>query len=229
MTDHAGSQVRRELAAQSNKERGMSETTSGRMFLGLCSSMVAPPPPRPVQSGSVGDTKVAERASRIDAQFVIYRLEEAGCSMLAMPNTGYSTRLRSSALDVLRSAMDMQGWDQRDSGRTLRPPMPDSAQISRMDEAMGWLKLIPADKVVLRRIVGARSLVSPITERHLYAWRRLGNMLGADHKAVQRWHAQGIEMIVAGLNRFREVPYETVSASSPRARHVKLVLQTKAE
>ena len=28
---------------------------------------------------------------------------------------------------------------------------------------------------------------------------RLGKALGADHKAIQRWHAQGIAMIVAVL------------------------------
>jgi hypothetical protein len=68
-----------------------------------------------------------------------------------------------------------------------------------MDEAMGRIALIPADRYVLRRIVGARSLVSPATGRHLFAWRRLGLLLGADHKAVQRWHAQGIALIAAGL------------------------------
>jgi len=68
-----------------------------------------------------------------------------------------------------------------------------------MDEAMVWLLLIPTDRYVLRRIVGARSLVHPVTERHLYPWRRLAAALGADHKAVQRWHAQGIELIVAAL------------------------------
>jgi len=54
---------------------------------------------------------------------------------------------------------------------------------------------------VLRRIVGARSLVHPITQRHLFPWRRLAASIGADHKAVQRWYAQGIELIVAALNR----------------------------
>ena len=70
-----------------------------------------------------------------------------------------------------------------------------------MDEALAWLQLIPQDRYVLRRIVGARSLVHPISDRHLYSWRRLGSVLGADHKAVQRWHAQGIATIVAGLRR----------------------------
>jgi hypothetical protein len=72
--------------------------------------------------------------------------------------------------------------------------------ITRMDEAFGWITLIPLDRSVIRRIVGARALVNPMTDRYLYTWRRLGAMLGADHKAVQRWHAQGMEMIVAALN-----------------------------
>jgi len=69
-----------------------------------------------------------------------------------------------------------------------------------MDEATSWVSLIPLDRYVLRRIVGARSLVHPITQRHLFPWRRLGAALGADHKAVQRWHAQGVDIIVAALN-----------------------------
>jgi hypothetical protein len=68
-----------------------------------------------------------------------------------------------------------------------------------MDEAMGWIGLIPDDRYVLRRIVGARSLVSPMTDRHIFPWRRLGAAIGADHKAVQRWHAEGIGLIVAAL------------------------------
>ncbi len=69
-----------------------------------------------------------------------------------------------------------------------------------MDEAMGWITLIPLDRYVIRRIVGARSLVSPTTDRHLFPWRRLAKAIGADHKAVQRWHRQGIDMIVTSLN-----------------------------
>ena len=81
----------------------------------------------------------------------------------------------------------------------IRPAVPSAGKITRMDEAMSWIPLIPVDRFVLRRVVGARSLVHPITDRHLFPWRRLGKALGADHKAVQRWHTQGIEMIVAAL------------------------------
>lgn len=141
----------------------------------------------------------------IDSAFLVYRLEEAGATLLALPQSGPSTRLRMTRYDVLQEAVEAYGWER---GR-VRPAMPGSAQITRMDEALGWITLIPRDRYVLRRVVGARSLVSPVTERHLFSWRRLGELLGADHKAVQRWHAQGIDMLVgavAALRRQKDQP-----------------------
>jgi hypothetical protein len=132
----------------------------------------------------------------IDADFVIYRLEEAGATLLALPGTGYSTRLRTSSLEIVQTALDAYGW----SDAAIRPAVPSAEKITRMDEALSWIPLIPVDRYVLRRVVGARSLVHPVTDRHLFAWRRLGKALGADHKAIQRWHAQGIAMIVKALH-----------------------------
>ena len=131
----------------------------------------------------------------IDADYIVYRLEEAGATALALPGSGWTTRLRSSSIEIVRTALEGYGW----SGAKLRPPAPSAEKVTRMDEAMGWLALIPQERYVLRRVVGARSLVHPITDRHLYPWRRLGAAMGADHKAVQRWHAQGIAAILAGL------------------------------
>ena len=130
------------------------------------------------------------------ARYVVGRLEEAGHTLLCLPNTGYSTRMRSSALEVVRAACEME---QTPASKRLRLPVPSAARIGAMDEAWSWLGLIPDDRYVLRRIVGARALVSPTTERHLFSWRRLGGLLGADHRAVQRWHAEGIGWIVMGL------------------------------
>jgi hypothetical protein len=138
----------------------------------------------------------ADDARLLDAELVIYRLEEAGAALLALPGTGWSTRLRGSSLEIVRTAIESYGW----TTNRIRPPVPSAARITRMDEAMSWIPLIPIDRYVLRRIVGARSLVHPITERHLYPWRRLATALGADHKAVQRWHVQGIDLIVSALN-----------------------------
>jgi hypothetical protein len=139
----------------------------------------------------------ATDARPFDAELVIYRLEEAGAALLSLPGSGWSTRLRSSSLDIVRTAIENYGW----TSNHIRPPVPSAERITRMDEAMAWISLIPLDRYVLRRIVGARSLVHPVSERHLYPWRRLGAVLGADHKAVQRWHAQGIDLIVEALNQ----------------------------
>ena len=133
----------------------------------------------------------------LDGDLVTYRLEEAGATLLALPGTGWSTRLRASSLEIVRAAIESYGWTEK----RIRPAIPSAARITRMDEALGWITLIPIDRYVLRRIVGARSLVHPITERHLYPWRRLATAIGADHKAVQRWHAQGIDLIIAALNQ----------------------------
>ena len=134
------------------------------------------------------------RTRGIDAETVVWRLEEAGAALLALPETGPSTRLRTSVLEIVRDPGDEQDV----SGR-IRPPVPDGARVDRMDEALAWVAFIPGDRPVLRRIVQARSLVHPLTGKHLFPWRRLGVAVGADHKAVQRWHGQAIDFIVRAL------------------------------
>jgi hypothetical protein len=133
----------------------------------------------------------------VDADFVVYRLEEAGATLLSLPSGGWSTRLKTSSIEIVRTALESYGWTES----RIRPPVPSAEKITRMDEAMSWLSPIPQDRYVLRRVVGARSLVHPITDRHLFPWRRLGAALGCDHKAVQRWHGQGIDLIVAALRK----------------------------
>jgi hypothetical protein len=128
---------------------------------------------------------------------VVARLEQAGATLLAMPASGYSTRMRQMRFDIVHTALEAYGWE----NAAIRPPVPSAAEISAMDEAFGWLCLIPETSFVLRRIVGARALVHPLTWRHLYPWRRLGSVLGADHKSVQRWHVSGVAMILEALNR----------------------------
>jgi hypothetical protein len=151
-------------------------------------------------------------ASTPDPEYVLYRLEEAGRTLLALPNKGPSTQLRTTRHDVVQSAVEVYGWTRVDA--RLRPAMPSAAQVTRMDEALDWIRIIPIDRYVLRRIVGARALVSPITERHLFSWRRLGTLLGADHKAIQRWHGQGIDLIVGSLQG-AVIASATSAAASP--------------
>ena len=126
---------------------------------------------------------------------ILARLEEAGRTLMMLPGGARQARMNAQTFDL---APD--------------PPMPagklrltaEPAAIDRMDEALGWLSRIPPDRFVLRRIVGARAMMDPLTGRHLFPWRRLAAVLGADHKAVQRWHAQGIAIIAASLQSARK-------------------------
>jgi hypothetical protein len=138
-----------------------------------------------------------------DYQSLIACLEEAGATLLSLPASGFSPRLRTTTLPILREAAEAYGW----SLAQLRPPMPSAARITRMDRAMGYLALIPQDRHVLRRIVGCRALVHPLSGRHLFSWRRLAELLSADHKAVQRWHSDGIRLILASLRRLAEAEH----------------------
>ncbi len=83
----------------------------------------------------------------------------------------------------------------------MRASVPSAAAITAMDEAFGWLRLIPDNSFVLRRILGARSLVHPLTGRHLFTWRRLAAVLGADHRSVKRWHDNGVKILMTSLNK----------------------------
>ncbi len=134
-------------------------------------------------------------AEVLDAAAILQRLEAAGATLLAMPARGYTTQMRSMRFDIVHTALEAYGWE----APTLRPPAPPAAAITEMDVAFGWLRLIPEGSYVIRRIVGARALVHPLTGRHLYTWRRLAALLGADHKSVQRWHGSGLKMIETAL------------------------------
>ena len=130
--------------------------------------------------------------------WVCAMLEEAGATLLALPHAGYTTRLRTGSLDWVRDAAAVLAPGTGPA--PLRPAVPSPAAVDRMDRAFAWLALIPDGKFVLRKVAGARALVHPVTGWHLYPWRRLGAALGADHKAVQRWHGQAMASISAALN-----------------------------
>jgi hypothetical protein len=136
-----------------------------------------------------------ERGLPAEAEALIQLLEEAGATLLALPHTGYSPALRTSALPVVREAGEAYGWDPA----ALRAPVPPAARISRMDSTFAKILLIPENRLLLRRVVGCRALVHPLTGRHLYSWRRLAHMLDTDHKSVQRWHRDGIDLILRAL------------------------------
>ena len=85
------------------------------------------------------NTAEGEFDATTDADHVIYRLEEAGATLLALPGTGWSTRLRSSSLEIVRSSLEAYGW----GAARIRPAVPSSEKIDRMDEALAWISSHP--------------------------------------------------------------------------------------
>jgi hypothetical protein len=152
---------------------------------------------RPVTSSSKSRSGLQSRELPPEYEALIACLEEAGTTLLSLPTTGFSPALKTSALPILREATEAYGW----SDSEVRPAMPSASRISRMDKVLSYLALIPQDRYLLRRIIGCRALVHPISGRHLFSWRRLAEVLGADHKAIQRWHAEGIRIIIFALRR----------------------------
>lgn len=80
------------------------------------------------------------------------------------------------------------------TGERLRPPVPGSTDIELMDVIYTWLVLV--DDIPARRVVCARSLVTPISERYLYPWTRIAILLSSDRFSVKRLHRRGIKRIV---------------------------------
>jgi hypothetical protein len=140
----------------------------------------ASPPPEPIY----------------DAEVVQLRLEDAGATLLALPSRGcLPAGYRTAWPEIVVDAAEAYGYGQL----AQRPPVPTARRVTQMDEAFGWLKLLPADRITHRRILLLRALTSPITGRHRHTWRGIGEAFGWDYRAVQRWHAQGIGWIVQGL------------------------------
>lgn len=126
---------------------------------------------------------------------IIARLEAAGATLLALRIAIGPQEPRSGLPEPVREVSASYGW----AKLTPRPATPCAAAIDAMDEALAWVQLIPPDRYVLRRIINARALVSPSTQRHLYGWTAIARLIGADRKAVARWHAQGIGLIARAL------------------------------
>lgn len=136
------------------------------------------------------------RGCPVDAEMVTWRLEQAGAALMAMRGRSpYPTEYGSGWPTVIHDVFEAYGW----TDEAPRPAVPSAAAISSMDRAYAWLKLIPRSRYVLRRVVAGRSLVHPVTGRHLFSWRRLARRLGCDHEAVRTWHGRGIAIIVSGL------------------------------
>ena len=131
-----------------------------------------------------------------DAAQVIERLEQAGRTLLSLPNLGYRP---GGSGQVMSWQIVRSFWEgcQSTLAPPIRPAAPSAKDVTDMDEAYAWLPWVRSDGA--RRIIQARSLVNPVTNEYVHPWRRIADGMGTHPTQVQRWHARGIAVIVANL------------------------------
>ncbi len=158
-------------------------------------------------------------------EHLVALLEAAGRTLMSAAVRGLRPGgVRSFWPEILRSAEEIASADVLPA----RGPTPSAGAITAMDTAHAWIRLIPLDPprpgacerhsphggAMLRRIVWARSLVHPVTGRHVYSWRKLGQHLGCSHESARSWHAQAIGQILARLAPARPVGRQRVALTT---------------
>lgn len=79
----------------------------------------------------------------------------------------------------------------------LKPPTPTSKEIALMDEFLLLPGLIK--DITTRRIVNARSVVAPVSQKHLFSWNKLATLLHADRRKIMALHHKGLIEITKSL------------------------------
>jgi hypothetical protein len=74
----------------------------------------------------------------------------------------------------------------------------DDLALQEMRQTFRWIDHIDRDCTMIRRCVVGRAMVDG-RGVHLNSWCRLGRLLRADVRAVRRWHAEGLLVIVSSL------------------------------
>jgi hypothetical protein len=85
------------------------------------------------------------------------------------------------------------------TGERLRAAIPNRFEIELMDEILLLPGLI--QDITRRRIVNARALVTPISNRYLYSWTKLAFMLHTSKYQVVRHHVLGLKDIQRNVSQ----------------------------
>ena len=136
------------------------------------------------------------RQQSFSKEYVKDSLEFAGQSLLSL-------KIRAPGPSGMRSFWpDIVGNELEDlpAGVKNRATMPTSRQIDAMDEILAWISLIPQERVEIRRTVGFRALLSPVSDKYLYPWARIAKKLSCDPRTVKSWHEIGLGLITRELN-----------------------------
>lgn len=179
------------------------------------SSAPPPPPFRPpfrADSGHAGAHRSAFVEIPCERDHLEALLQEAVATEAALVVRGVRPApFRCAWPEVVEDALEAYGWTALD----LPSPVPSPRAVSRADLVLAWVPLIPLDPprrgrdelwsphggAVLRKLVLGRAITRRRDGEPAVSWRRLGQRLGCSHEHARRWHAQGLDRILAGLWR----------------------------
>ena len=122
----------------------------------------------------------------------------AGATLLVLHVTGcWPAGYRSPMPEIVRDWRDAEDRAYLLSARDDAPargPAPLPSEVSRMDQVLRWIALVPPGQRVLRRIVGLRALSRWRGDELLpiLPWRAVAERVGASARAVRLWPGQAL-------------------------------------
>lgn len=132
---------------------------------------------------------IVRAGSPFEAEIRLW-LEWSGATLLALQLSSPSPKgVRSNWPEYAQEAATAYGY----TPERLRAPTPRSEQIELMDKILVLPEFI--DDSLQRRIVHARLLVTPVSNRHVYSYPRLARFLGKDQRTVARLFFAGLHEI----------------------------------
>lgn len=135
-------------------------------------------------------------------------LTDAGRTLMMLP---YPARSRpgqacSAWPDILQNFWDVFGHAEQADPEERREieaqminrvrVMATSKQITQLDVVLGWLWWTKGRE---RRVIVARMLTHPMSDRPVYSWEKIGKKMGASPRTIRRWHEAGVNAIILGL------------------------------
>lgn len=121
-------------------------------------------------------------------------LEWAGSRFLALSaKSPLPSGYRTFWPDFAPNAQVAYGY----TAERLRPAAPSSHEIVLMDELLALPSFIP--DVLQRRIVSARSLVTPVSNRYLYSWQKIAVLLHMERRTVSAQYMRGLTALSCRL------------------------------
>lgn len=136
------------------------------------------------------------------------RFEQAGSTLLMMRAQGLFPQGHKAAWpEILQQQADIfaaivgsenpyEKAQEIEEARNRIRMQPTARQVQELDQALEWLWLVEGIK---RKLVFARMLVHPVTEKNIISFRKLEAVLGNHRDTIKRWHHDALRQIATQI------------------------------